>query len=536
MASVVTVIKKYWTACCFSLLFSFTNVITNYFLDSGDHIQYDKTIALFLNIMTVAIITFVFYIIIKKYALSKFVSSLEVHTSGEELKYWGIVCLIHMICYMPVFLAYYPGLFAYDIHYQLPQAMGSFNTHHPLAHTLLMKFFYDYVGNTLFHSPNIGIAFATIFQMIIFSMAISYIHLYFFRKYVNRFFRIIMIIISSGLPVFSMLVIATTKDVLFAAFVGVLFVCIAYWENEPERFRKHSLRIIYIISMVIVVLFRNNGIYIVVGAAIVGCLLKQFRRNRTFLRCTVIGVILAVGLSKGLVAGLDAEKGSSNEMLSIPYQQIASVYNAKENELSSEEKEEIKKLLPAVENYRSSVSDPIKSSGTGMQNKKEFCELYVRLLIKYPKQYIKAFVLNNAGYLYIWDETNAEIYGADSQTRQGFLLSDTKTGFGINHISYFPKLEAVYEYLFSTNHYQQIYILKVLCSLSLYFWLIILSVFYIIDFKRQNMILSVIFLMLLLLTVFAGPCALVRYALPYIICSPVLFFNIFIVKVRTNSE
>ena len=91
-----------------------------------------------------------------------------------------------------------------------------------------------------------------------------------------------------------------------------------------------------------------------------------------------------------------------------------------------------------------------------MQNKKEFYELYVRLLIKYPKQYIKAFVLNNAGYLYIWDETNAEIYGADSQTRQGFLLSDTKTGFGINHISYFPNLEAVMNICFqrtTTNRY-----------------------------------------------------------------------------------
>ena len=47
--------------------------------------------------------------------------------------------LLILVCYVPMFLIAYPGSFAYDVPFQLEQVFtGTYSTHHPLLHTLLM--------------------------------------------------------------------------------------------------------------------------------------------------------------------------------------------------------------------------------------------------------------------------------------------------------------------------------------------------------------------------------------------------------------
>ena len=69
------------------------------------------------------------------------------------------------LCYLPVFLAVYPGFFVYDAQDEYMQVLTrNFSTHHPLVHVLLLggiiQIFYKLTG-----SCNPGIAFYTLLQM-----------------------------------------------------------------------------------------------------------------------------------------------------------------------------------------------------------------------------------------------------------------------------------------------------------------------------------------------------------------------------------
>lgn len=61
--------------------------------------------------------------------------ALKIMRRGTQWVDW----LILMVGWLPVLLAYYPGIFAYDASNQVTQVLtGSYSTHHPLLHTLLL--------------------------------------------------------------------------------------------------------------------------------------------------------------------------------------------------------------------------------------------------------------------------------------------------------------------------------------------------------------------------------------------------------------
>ena len=72
----------------------------------------------------------------------------EKGTTREFFKYWVII----FVCWVPVFLAFYPGAFVYDATDEYVQvATRQFTTHHPLAHVLLLGGFVC-AGNKFFNS------------------------------------------------------------------------------------------------------------------------------------------------------------------------------------------------------------------------------------------------------------------------------------------------------------------------------------------------------------------------------------------------
>ena len=63
---------------------------------------------------------------------------------GQVRVFYGAVIFL---CWLPVFLAYYPSVFAYDAEGQLYQVIaGDYSTHHPLLHTLFMGAFFRLGG------------------------------------------------------------------------------------------------------------------------------------------------------------------------------------------------------------------------------------------------------------------------------------------------------------------------------------------------------------------------------------------------------
>lgn len=313
-----------------------------------------------------------------------------------------------------------------------------------------------------------------------------------------------------------------TKDVFFTGFMGMLCVCLFYWEKQPSHYNALRNIILYIIAITGVILFRNNGIYAVVLSFGIGLgTLVIKKKNFKYLWSTLIGIIFALIISNALSLILSAEKGSGNEALSLPYQQMSYVYHVENEKLSENELSEILEIIPNVVNYNPYLSDQVKGNATGNQNMEMLFSCYIKLFQKYPIDYLQAFLQHNLGYFYIGDETHSTIYGKTIEGREGYLLTDTKGGFDVVHVSYFPALEKLYEYLYTTNEYQNLFVLKWLCSPATYFWMIFLLFVYLLDMKRTG-ILTFSLVGSFILTLFAGPGVLIRYAFPYIVCVPIL--------------
>lgn len=192
-------------------------------------------------------------------------------------------------------------------------------------------------------------------------------------------------------------------------------------------------------------------------------------------------------------------------------------------DLTAEEKTLIEKYVPAAEYYAAHIADPTKGSCTAFQDIDGFGKFYIKMLCKYPVSYIKAFLLVTEGYWDINDISHAEIYGKGLYARQGYLLTDTKGGYNIEHTTHFAALETLYEKMFSDNDYQRIPVIRYLFSPALYMWLIILCIFYNAGQKGSAAAYPLVLLLGLILTILAGPCCLIRYALPYILCVPPLY-------------
>lgn len=509
-------------ALAFGIPFCFINLLGKY-LESHLTASFDNVLFVILNTIFFSPIVGEIYLRLRKYLISyPLSSSFESEITLKQKYIYFLICVVCMnLAYIPVLLAYYPGLFAYDVAWQISQSTGGFYRHHPLIHTLYLQFFYYIVGEKC-NNYTVGIACASAMQMFLFTMMVSYIHLFLYTIGVNVKIRRVLLALSSLLPYFSVLSISMTKDVFFTGFMGILCVCLFYWEKYPPHYNTVGNIGLYIISVIGVILFRNNGIFAVVMSFGIGTgILVIKRKNFKYLWSTLTGIILALIISEGLSFTLSAGKGSGNEALSLPYQQISYVYHAKKEELSNEELSEILEIIPTVENYNPHLSDPVKGSATGNQNLRKLFSCYIRLFQKYPLDYFQAFLQHNLGYFYIGDKTHAAIYGTTAESRQGYLLTDTKDGFGVIHVSRFSALEKLYEYLYTTNKYQELFILRLLCSPATYFWMILLLFTYVLDMGRRG-IVTFTLIGFFILTLLAGPCVLIRYAFPYIVCIPIL--------------
>ena len=83
---------------------------------------------------------------------------------------WIFYSLLICFCWLPIFLAYYPSVFAYDAEGQLYQVLASdYSTHHPLLHTLFLGAFFR-LGIAL-GSCSVGMAVHSAVQMALMACA-----------------------------------------------------------------------------------------------------------------------------------------------------------------------------------------------------------------------------------------------------------------------------------------------------------------------------------------------------------------------------
>lgn len=486
-----------------------------------------NTLFFYLFFIILGIIVFIFFLKFTFYqykSISKFKNSqFRLIYQRNDLIYYFVCAFAQFLGWGPVFLAYFPGIFAYDVLGQIPMEMGSYNNWHPLAHTLYLKFFYNILGVNIFRNPNIGIALCTITQMVLFALLLSNIHLFLRRTNLNLRYRLFWIIFFMFAPFLSMLSISLTKDVFFTGFFINVLINICYMELDPYWIQNRKNLLVFLISVCGMILFRNTAIYIWIIFIIIATFYWVKYKQYFFPIILVFSLCLGLLLNNGLLFILKAEKVKYNDAFAVPLQQIGYVYNNSKNDMEQSLKKRIKFLIPDIDRFYPYSADYLKpSSKLVKEHFSEYKMVYSKLLLRYPGKMLYSFMLLNQGYWYLNDKSIVNIY--ENKPGFGYFLTFTFDGFGVKNTSLFPELKDFFERQFEYPNYsyQKNPFLFILCSLAIYFWILLFCLFSAIGSKTKIAFLPLLLVFILIGTVFLGPCVLVRYALPYIISIPII--------------
>lgn len=447
---------------------------------------------------------------------------------------WLFSTAVILLCWTPVFLAYYPSVFAYDAEGQLYQVLAhDYSTHHPLLHTLFLGAFFRLGGNVLGSYPA-GMAVHSAVQMFLMAAVFGYTLAFLAGKKVPAMLRAMLLMFYALFPANPVLALSTTKDVLFSALVLLYTLSLYGMAQGSDSGFAGKDRGFYVLWATLMLLFRNNALYALLAALPFSCLLLCIKKTgksaacRSYLLLTVLALALSTAGSAALTASLGAHSGSPREMLSIPLQQMARTRVKAEDTLSADMRQALDRYLPAewvFAAYDPHLADPVKNRAVIHDDPAGLLKTWVRLGLEHPQIYIDAFLDTSVGCWFLEDRSHAQIYGLGTESGFGYLSTDTRTmpaGFEIPQQSLLPKLRAFMERIVSDNCYQKIPVLRILFAPALYWWLLCLYMAAVIYRRQYPLLLPAVFPVCYYLTLLLSPAVLVRYMYPFMVTAPVL--------------
>lgn len=437
--------------------------------------------------------------------------------SNKKTFLWSFIFIL--ICWIPYLLTYYPGLTTGDSMNQIFQVIGveKLSGHHPLIHTGLIYIAINLGKQILDY--NLGVAIYTIVQMIIMASIFSYTIYYMKKINMPIYFRIIALLFYGIYPINPLFSLIMWKDIIFAGLM-LLFIINThkFISNSKENIKKFDI-ILYIINIVLLILFRNNGIYVVLLMMPFIFILKN-KNSKKICSIFIIALISYFIINSILYFGVKAEKGQIREALSIPMQQFARVLKYHKEDLTEQEIKSIYRFIPNEnidEIYIPTLSDPVKNnfdSKAFSDNKIEFIKLWTRMFVKFPRAYIESFLCNSYGYWF--PEAQNWVANRDVEPNNLGIHQDSKI-----QNSNIKKFDSIIEK-------RNIPIVSMLFSIGFMFWCILFFMMYCVYRKNYNVILIYIPILILWLTTLASPvfCEF-RYVYSFITCIPLLATTIF---------
>lgn len=457
---------------------------------------------------------------------------------------WFYYAAVIFLCWMPVFLAYYPSVFAYDAEGQLYQVIANdYNTHHPLLHTLFLGVFFRLGG--VLGSYSAGMAVHSVVQMLLMAAAFGWALSYLYQKRIPRWVRIFLLVFYGFFPAHSVLALSTTKDVLFSALVLTFTLWLYRMLCDRERPGGRKEQAAFIAVAVLMLLFRNNAVYaFLVSVPVVYAGLGKTEKSagtkkddgiwtdtairKRYLHMMLFALLLFIAGSAALKAATHAHSGSPREMLSVPLQQMARTRVEAEEQLSPQMRQELDHYISSewvFAAYHPHLADPVKNRAVIHDNPKGLIETWVKLGVQHPAVYIDAFLDNSLGLWFLWDTSHARVYGIGAESGFGYLSTDNRTmpaGCEVVEHSLLPGLRAFMERIVSDNEYSKLPMVRLLFAPALYWWLLYLYLTAALYRKKYREMLPAVYLAAYYLTLLLSPTVLVRYMYPIMATIPVI--------------
>lgn len=441
-------------------------------------------------------------------------------TPAKAAQYGSVLTFFFLLlCWLPVFLAVYPGFFVYDAQDEwLQVAARTFTTHHPLVHVLMLGGIICAV-HKFTDSYNLGIACYMIIQMVIVSGVFTYLLSYMRKRKVSRILRTISLLYFAFFPVIVMFTLCSAKDTLFTVSLLMLLLSLLdMGSNADLFFASKKMMIGFVLSALFMLLFRKNGIYaFAVMAPILLVYHKKYLKKVLFMLATVFLSYFLINI--GLAAALHAEGGENQEILTVPIQQLARTYKFNREVFDSEDIIALHEILPeeALVLYNPKLSDPVKvrfQNDAYAADKHKYLGLWIRIGLKKPLSYINAWLVNSYGFWY--PDTVIDVYSGNTvftftyEDSSYFGYEVEEPGFRDSKI---PWLDEAYRKLALEITQEKIPIYSMLYSPGGIFWCIAYVFAYVLYRKKYYLVIPYLMVLLVWMTVLLGPTYLPRYVL-----------------------
>ncbi len=441
-------------------------------------------------------------------------------TPAGAARYRNILTFVFLLlCWMPVFLAVYPGFFVYDAQDEWVQvASRAFNTHHPLVHVLLLGGMICAVHKVT-GSYNLGIACYMVVQMLIVSGGFTYLLSYMRRRGVSKGIRILSLFYFAFFPVIVMFTLCSAKDTLFAVALLLLLMMLLDMGAFQEGFFASGKKMaLFVLSAAVMMLLRKNGVYAFVLLCPVLLLYHRKYRKKTalLLAAALLSYLL---VNTGLAVILHAQSGENQEMLTVPIQQLARTYKFNREVFTAEDIDALHEILPeeALVLYNPKLSDPVKvqfRNEAFAADRSRYISLWLRIGLKKPLSYLNAWLVNSYGFWY--PDTVIDVYSGNSVFT--FTYGDSSYfGYEVElpgvRDSKIPWLDEAYRKLALEISQEKIPIWSMLYSPGGIFWCIAFVFAYVLYRRRYHIVIPYLTVLLIWMTVLLGPTYLPRYVL-----------------------
>lgn len=446
-----------------------------------------------------------------------------------------LVALVIVVFWTPVYFGLFPGMVNYDAPEQMYQYINnSITEHHPVLHTLLFGKIISVAFN-ITHDLTVAVCIYFIFQLSIFLLCTIYVFDFIYEINAPIWICVVAIFYYAVFPPSVAHFMCVTKDNYFSMFLVCCFICNYRLFSNPDKFYGSKSNIILWLFFVLgTLLFRNNAIYAIIILLPVWMIYAK-KRNIKYWGSMVAIVAIVFLFYKCVFVNMVCVEGiDKREMMSVPAQQLARVYNFHYSEMSKDQISTYEHLFSKVDTvyyYEPLIADASKAAidMDFYKNNVSACrKLYFSMMMKYPADYIYSFLKNTYGYWYLYPEL---ILTAEKD--YGYIFLYSFDPFSLN-----PKIKWIYD-LYDTyfNGYftDSGNLISCLAFPGLYFDLLLICLFYSLEKKNALNCWLMAFIAIIWLTFLLGPVVLVRYVMFLFLLVPILLVLV-ISDVKQNSE
>ena len=324
------------------------------------------------------------------------------HSGRFFLLVFGSIAAIDLLY---LFFVVYPGILTTDSVTTIRQLMGdeAYNNTMPFWHTLTVQPFVK-LGLALFGNWNAAVACFHVMQILFMAGCFAYVMMTLYQIGVPVWFLATVYFVYATQPHNIVYSVTLWKDIPFAG-ATALFITSLY-RLLKEVGNKRGNYAVFLLGALGFSLWRTNGWYAFLVTVIVMFFLLRKKNKRLLMLMTAILVFCWILLNPVLsILGV----GETNlvEVFAIPMQQVARVI-AEGRELTQEETwllGEIFWLDKIPQLYDPLTVDPIKFETFRYDqvehiraNAGEYLGLYLSLGLKYPGDYLKAWIEETKGY------------------------------------------------------------------------------------------------------------------------------------------